>query len=128
MTRRQNRNHVTYPDALLSLRAHQVTLPNRRSVRRFLEAAPTIAEFLPPLCERLRCEFGPKAELSLELYRDPEIKDEYLTLYVRETRYTADILDRIDRATQAFGKKLERASGSLLITTDFRPPQSNNGV
>jgi hypothetical protein len=111
MTKRPNRNQTTYADPLLNLRAHQVTLPNRRTVRQFLEAAPSIAEFLPPLCERLRCEFGPKAELSLELYRDPEIDDEYLTLYVRETHYGADILDRIDERPKCWEKNSSGRQG-----------------
>jgi hypothetical protein len=60
----------------------------------------------------------------LELYRDPEIDDEYLTLYVRQRRYDADkLLEEIEDLRAGSQAALRETSGWLLVTTDFRPPR-----
>ncbi len=51
------------------------------AIRGYLEQYPDLAPLLLPISEAVRKEFGPEAELELEIYRDPEIKDEYLTLF-----------------------------------------------
>ena len=90
------------------------------AVRGYLEQNSDLAPLLPGICAAVRKEFGPEAEVALELYRDPEIKDETLTLYLRLDAYEADILERLDRASEPFMDKLAQASGYLLPTTDFR--------
>lgn len=82
------------------------------------ELGPALAE----ICAEVRRAFGPKAELALELYRDPEVDDQYLTLYVRQVEYATDIMDRIEAVLNQFMRRLEKCSGHLLITTDFRRP------
>jgi len=97
-------------------------------VRAYLEQYADLAPLLPAVGEQVRKEFGPDAELALELYRDPEIKDEYLTLYVCLARYETDTLERLDRVGRRFADKLEQVSGYLLLTTDFRAPRGTNAV
>ena len=67
--------------------------------------------------------FGGSAQLSLELYQDPEVEDSYLTLYVRQEPYDADILDQIEDVSRLFDAELATLSGWLLITTDFGAPR-----
>ncbi len=83
--------------------------------------------FLEPICKRARKHFRPDVELSLEVYRDPEIDDEYLTLYVRQSEYDLTIMDRIDEVREQLAALLNHVSGSLLITTDFCPPRGSMG-
>ena len=80
---------------------------------------------LEDICAKIREAFGPKAELALELYKDREVKDKYLTLYVRQAEYAADIMDRIEAVSSQFIARLDRLSGHLLITTDFRRPRGS---
>ncbi|HEV3260525.1 MAG TPA: hypothetical protein VG013_26960 [Gemmataceae bacterium] len=101
---------------------------NWDAVRAYLEQDADLASLLPAVCEQARNEFGPDAELALEVYRDPEVKDAYLTLYVRLKRYATDTMERLDRVGQRFTDKLEQVSGYLLLTTDFRGPGGTNGV
>lgn len=61
-------------------------------------------------------------------YRDPEIKDEHLTLYIRQPRYGADIMAGIEHLSDAFSDQLEHASGYLLLTTDFSSPRGSDVV
>lgn len=115
-------------DLLCAFSASNLLTPNPDQVRDYLTQDQAFQELVLVICKRAREEFGPDTELSLELYRDPEIDDEYLTLYVRQPSYNADILDRIERVGQKFAEPLEKASGYLLLTTDFRPPRRTNAV
>ena len=87
----------------------------------YLMEHPTLRSLLPRICEHARGEFGCGAELTLELYRDPEIDDRYLTLLVRQPQYDANIVERLDQLAAQFADELDRCTGDLLVTTDFRP-------
>jgi hypothetical protein len=103
-------------------------LPVPAEVRAYLDQFEELASLVPEVCAALRAEFGDEAELSLELYTDPEFADRYLTLYVRQAAYDRDMLERIDRACTSVEDRLDTASGRLLVTTDFRPPRGNHAV
>jgi hypothetical protein len=78
---------------------------------------------ISPICSKLIKTFSDDAKLFLEIYRDPEIHDEYLTIYIRKNEYEKMILDRIDEAMSEFEPALGSASGWLLVTTDFMRPR-----
>ena len=108
--------------------AEVVRVPKPEEVQRYFSEYPGFQETVRPLCEAVRREFGPEAELSLELYGDPEIDDHHLTLYVRENNYPAGFMARVDRAIEPFQEELCRQSGWLLVTTDFRAPRAKNAI
>ena len=114
-------------DVVLTLSV-DVAVPNQQDVECYLAEHSALQMLLPQLCERVRAEFGGDAELSLELYHDPEIEDQYLTLYVRQDRYDANIVERLDQLGEQFADELERCTGDILLTTDFRPRRSQHGV
>jgi hypothetical protein len=105
-----------------------VLVPDLKAVRAYLKRHDELAAQLPAVCDAARKEFGAEAELALELYRDPEISDHYLTLYVRLDCYDSETMSRIDRVSGSFERQLAQTSGYLLLTTDFRPPRGANGV
>ena len=78
-------------------------------------------DILPDICYTAQERFGKDTQLSLEVYHDPEIRDEYLTLYARQERYSAGVLDLITSVSSQYATALGRKSGRLLVTTDFRP-------
>jgi hypothetical protein len=106
----------------------QVVSLDWKAVRRYLRGRRDLGEVVPALCEHVRAEFGPEAELALEVYSDPEVRDEYLTLYVRLASYPPDMLERLERAGQPFEARLTRATGYVLVTTDFRTPSNTRAV
>src|SRR5437879_1954252 len=124
-----NRKLVIEPVAEASLKLDDLLgvgrfrLPTPGAVRTYLEEHPDLAYHLSSICDVARKEFGPEAELSLEMYSDPEIHDQYLTLYIRLDSYQEDTLARIDAVSRRFDKHLEQASGDLVLTTDFRAPR-----
>jgi hypothetical protein len=105
-----------------------VFVPDRKAVGAYLRRHRDLAARLPSVCDAARKEFGPEVELALELYRDPEIRDHYLTLYVRLDSYDGKTMGRIDRVSRNLERRLAQTSGYLLLTTDFRPPRGANGV
>jgi len=78
------------------------------------------------VCATVSARFGAHAQLSLEVYRDPEIEDEYLTLYLRQQDYDRNLLEAIEDICEEYEEELAERSGSLLVTTDFRPPPIEN--
>jgi hypothetical protein len=103
-------------------------MSHSKDVAAYLALHPDLAKVLPPVCAQARKEFGPEAELKLQVYRDPEIDDCYLRLYVRLSSYDDASMARLARVSQPFEEALARASGYLLVTTDFRPPRAKLGV
>jgi hypothetical protein len=115
-------------DIINQLAEHEVLLPNRDQVQAYLAQHSDLASLLDDMCKRIRCTFGPTVELCLEIYKDPEIDDRYLTLYVRQNSYPSDFVDRIDAMCAEFHAALDAVSGYFLVTTDFRRPRGSHVV
>ncbi|MEI8003344.1 MAG: hypothetical protein WCG94_03315 [Methanothrix sp.] len=110
-------------DILEVLKAIQVVIPETSEVSEYLLAHSDLSCLISPICSKLIKTFSDDAKLFLEVYRDPEIHDEYLTIYIRKNEYEKMILDRIDEAMSEFEPALGSASGWLLVTTDFLLPK-----
>lgn len=100
-----------------------VMLPQPEPVRGYLLHHPEMVDLLPLVCKLARDRLGLHTELSLEVYHDPEIEDEYLMLYVRQRAYASDILDVIEDINAEYEAALTDKPGWLLVTTDFQPPR-----
>lgn len=105
---------------------HRVICPRWDEVAEYLLHHADLAPMLPAICEAARKEFGPEAELELEVYKDPEIDDRYLSLCVRLGRYEPNFMDRIEAVSEQFNAELEQVSDYFLIVTDFRKPRGRN--
>jgi len=110
-------------EVLSELSLIPILIPQPAEVRSYLLSYPDIANLLPPVCEMARERFGKFVQLSLEVYHDPEIEDEYLTLYVRQEHYDEQIMDEIEEICAAYETALIDTTGWFLVTTDFRPPR-----
>lgn len=100
-----------------------IRIPNLGEVRDYLLRYPGMTDVVALVCDLASEHFGAGTQLSLEVYHDPEIEDEYLTLYVRQDRYTEGLLDLIDGLCEIAEVELARSSGWLLVTTDFAAPK-----
>ncbi len=110
-------------DLLEVLKAMHVMIPESSEISEYLLAHLDLCGMIPMICSKLIKTFSEDAKLFLEIYRDPEIHDEYLTLYIRKNEYEEMILDRIDEVMSEFEPALGSASGWLLVTTDFLLPK-----
>src|SRR5260370_26365745 len=117
------------PDKVLAgLAAQGIALANETEIAAYLTAHPDLAKIVPSVGARLREEFGKDAQLTLRLYRDPEIDDRYLSLNVRLVGYDDRTMERIDRVSEPFDEQPCNASGYLLVTTDFRAAETNRNL
>lgn len=110
-------------EVLSHLQEYWITIPKPTEVRYYLIRYPDLCNILPHICKIARDQFGIQTQLSLEIYSDPEIEDEYLTLYIRQQDYDQDILDKIEDIRAQYEAILSGKSGWFLLTTDFRPPK-----
>ena len=122
---RQSRARKSLDGSLAGL---GICISRPHDVNSYLESHPGLLPLVPRICARARQDFGPGAELALDIYNDPECDDRYVALYVRLPKYQRGITRRFDRVTEAFDEELGRSSGHLLVTTDFHPPGGLHGL
>lgn len=67
-------------------------------------------------------KFGKNSQLSLEVYHDPEIDDQYLALYVRQEEYDGNIFDVIDEISEEYEDMLSESEGWFVLTSDLHQP------
>jgi len=101
----------------------QVSIPKPEEVRYYLRQYPDIIDLLDFVCDKTRNRFGLPTQISLELYRDPEIDDQYLTIYVRQKEYEKDIISKIEEIRSIYCDELADKSGYFLLTTDYQFPK-----
>lgn len=106
--------------ALSRISSGGIMIPQPAEVRGYLLRYPDIIDLLMSVCKIARERFEMHTQLSLEVYHDPEIDDEYPTLYVRQENYDEQILDKIESICVEYEKAIAGKSGWLLVTTDFQ--------
>jgi hypothetical protein len=97
-------------------------MPDSDRVRTYLRRHPDLIPALETVATVARRQWLPEDEVTLDLYQDPEVRDEYLTLYLRRRHYTANTMELVAAVADVAGTELVGTSGWVLVTTDFRPP------
>ncbi len=110
-------------EVLNHVRNSHIIIPKLLDVRNYLIHYPDMIDLLCFVCEVVSEHFVLDTELSLEVYHDPEIEDEYLTLYVRKQRYDKNIMKEIKEIRSMYENILIDKTGWLLLTTDFQSPR-----
>ena len=122
-SRRRLRRVGRTAKALEAVLAEGVLFPDPEEVRDYLRHYPAMVDLVPLVCRSVAERLGARAQLSLEVYHDPEIEDEYLTLYVRQQHYDEDIMDVIKSARAPYDAAYGTTPGWMLVTTDFEDPR-----
>ena len=103
--------------------AHRVDIPQGEEIRRYLAGHAEGLSLLVPIVARARQEFPVPAQLSLELYHDPETAEQDLKLYVRQASYEQGFWRRLLKICEPFEETFAGMSaGWLHVTTDYRSP------
>ncbi|MGC8825515.1 MAG: hypothetical protein ACP5TV_00750 [Anaerolineae bacterium] len=97
-------------------------VPEPRTVLDYLVEFPELIDVVEKVVNIAQIRL-PDAQLSLELCQDPEFEGSYLALYVRFNQYDDRVIERLDLIEDEYLTLMEGKRGSLLITTDFRPPE-----
>ncbi len=99
-----------------------IALSDSDAIRRYLHQHPDMIGLLPRVSAAAPEYIDSRAALSLEVYHDPEIADEYLTFLVRLPK-DADAsheCDNIQKLLHSFAEELAYTSGWLIITLDIK--------
>jgi hypothetical protein len=99
-----------------------IKIPQIKAVSTYLKQYPELSELLNKTSKASRQTFGSRAQLSLEVYHDIETNDEYLTLYVRQSKYDPEIMKKIKQIRRKYRSLAKETKGRFLLTTDFRSP------
>ena len=95
---------------------------NDQAALDYLAKHPDVRKPLMEVWDTALEEFRTDAEISIEVFSEPDGDDEYLTLYVRQEEYQDDVLDRIDAVRAQLRRSPTANTGRVLLTTDFQPP------
>ena len=98
-----------------------ISLPDVQSVTSYITAHPDTGPLLEQLASKLSVSFGNSADVTLEVYCDPEIDDRYLTFYLRKPDLSPSDLELIDHISEEFSPGLATTSGWVVVIPDFRP-------
>ena len=101
----------------------RIMIAQPAEVRDYLLRYPDVTDLLLPDCEAILYRFTQQAKLSLEVYHDHEIEDEYLTLFVRQQNCDENVMKEIKEIRAGYERMLIGKTGWLFVTTDFRPPK-----
>ena len=99
-----------------------ISIPRPDEVRAYLRQHPDMVPVVEAAGAAAVERVQEGTQLSLELYQDPEIEDEHLALYLRQSFYDVSVLQTLDEIRSACQSALSGRSGRLCVTTDFRPP------
>lgn len=114
------------PDIEQSLLSLQENLgfifPNPGEVASYLRHNIGLYDVVLYACMLTEEEFANTAQITLDVYFDPETDDEYLTICIRQSHYDEDIMDKIDSICSRYEPDLDCCKGWFVVTTEFRTP------
>ncbi len=116
-----NDSFIKIKEVLKRIQELGVCIPFSFPVEEYLFHYPDLIESILPICEIVKTKFKESTNLSLELYRDKEGDDSYLTIYVRQKEYGKTIINEIDEIFSQYELYLFDKKGWIIVTTDFRP-------
>ncbi|GAI50161.1 unnamed protein product, partial [marine sediment metagenome] len=109
---------TTEIETLLNLLvSKKIIIPKPAEIRRYLMIYTDMIHIILPICGIINEKLNAPAQVSLEAYKDTEIKDEYLVIYVRQAVYDDKIMNIIDEISEECDGLLHNKSGWLIITT-----------
>ncbi len=97
-----------------------ITTNRTSDIKDYLYSHPDMVNFVKRISETTRDYFGDSAYLTLELYKDPEIDDKYLTLLINDRNAPGLILDKIYKIIEGYEKDFSELSGWLMLGPDYR--------
>ncbi|MGB9597905.1 MAG: hypothetical protein ACPL7B_16595 [Candidatus Poribacteria bacterium] len=101
----------------------EIMIPDSNDVQNYLLHYPDVIDLIVPICKLVRGKFKHPTQISLEIYHDPEIFDEYITVYVRQDSYDKNIMNKIEEIEKKYEKELINKNGWIIVTTDFKQPR-----
>jgi hypothetical protein len=93
------------------------------AVQAYLARRPGAQSIIRSAVDVARRIMGDAVQLSLEIYRDPELGGEQLSLYIRSHNYTDDFFKRLQQVAKEVRPLRAGKDDCFLATSDFQPPR-----
>jgi len=114
-------------EELMMYLARKVRIENPNLIREYLSQFIGLLDVIPKAVNAAKKHF-PEAQLVIDVYRDPEIADCYLVLYIRLKYYDDSVMERLEKAEAEFLSHLVSKRGWIQLTTDFREPEGDDAL
>jgi len=114
-------------ERLMEWLARKVQFENPHSIREYLLRFTELLDVISQAVDAAEKHF-PEAQLVMNVYRDPEIADCYLVLYIRLKHYDDSVMERLEKAEAEFLDQLVNKEGWIQLTTDFREPEGKDAL
>ena len=114
-------------EKLMTYLAREVRIENPNPIREYLSQFTGLLDVIPKAVNAAKKHF-PEAQLVIDVYRDPEIADCYLVLYIRLKHYDDSVMERLEKAEAEFLTHLVSKRGWIQLTTDFREPEGDDAL
>jgi hypothetical protein len=101
------------------LESQKVKIVDPEDIFDYLNNFPDLVEPLKKICKKARSLLGPDTRLALARYRDPEINDNYLSLYYRNEKREEGISSIIPKVKRFASEQRRESDGYLLILKDI---------
>jgi len=108
---------------LSQVEALEIPIPDSEDVRNYLLHFPDIIDLIIPICKLVKEKFKHPTQISLEVYHDPEIIDEYITIEIRQNKYDESVRKRIKEIRAKYENELTDRNGWVTVITDYRQPR-----
>jgi len=115
--------NIQIGQVLSQVEALEILIPDSEDVRNYLFHFPDIIDLIIPICMLVKEKFSHPAQISLEVYHDPEIIDDYITIEIRQQKYDESVMKRIEEISPEYNYKLIDKEGWIFVTTDYRKPR-----
>lgn len=115
--------NIQIGQVLSQVEALEILIPDSEDVRNYLLHFPDIIDLIIPICELVKEKFKHPTQILLEVYHDPEIIDEYITIEIRQQKYDESVMKRIEEIRPEYNEKLIDKEGWIFVTTDYRKPR-----
>lgn len=96
-----------------------IAVPHPAAVQGYVRSHADMVESLLALARAAAVRLGSEARLSMEPYQDPELDDQYLTLYVSASERDRALLASIDQLNEEHEHLLANTSGWLVVAASF---------
>ena len=105
-------------DDLIIWLESNVEINNRTHIKNYLSLFSDLIDLIPIAVSVAKKHF-PEAHIVVDVYKDTEIEDSYIVLYIRLSHYDESFIERLAEAESEILPLLVNKSGWIQLTTDF---------
>jgi hypothetical protein len=87
---------IQIEQVLSQVKQLEILIPDMDDVQNYLIHFPDIIDLIIPICMLVKEKFWHPTQISLEVYHDPEIIDEYISIEIRQNNYDRSVMKRIE--------------------------------